>query len=61
MHLQEVSEKKSVSSRYDDITYVKSIHHIMGSFKKILVPLDGSANSMSGLDKAIDIAKASDV
>lgn len=32
----------------------------MGKFTKILVPLDGSENSMRGLDKAIDIAKASD-
>ena len=31
----------------------------MGKFTKILVPLDGSENSMRGLDKAIDIAKAS--
>lgn len=29
------------------------------AFGKILVPLDGSANSMRGLDKAISIAKAS--
>jgi nucleotide-binding universal stress UspA family protein len=32
----------------------------MGKFQKILVPLDGSANSMRGLDKAISIANASD-
>ena len=32
----------------------------MATFKKILVPVDGSANSMRGLDKAISIAKASD-
>lgn len=31
----------------------------MGAFKKILVPIDGSNNSMRGLDKAISIAKAS--
>ncbi|MBM3910377.1 MAG: universal stress protein [Thaumarchaeota archaeon] len=31
----------------------------MAEFKKILVPVDGSANSMRGLDKAISIAKAS--
>ena len=31
----------------------------MGKFQKILVPLDGSANSMRGLDQAISIAKAS--
>lgn len=30
------------------------------SFGKILVPLDGSANSMRGLDKAISLAKASE-
>ena len=29
------------------------------SFSKIMVPLDGSANSMRGLDKAIAIANAS--
>lgn len=29
-------------------------------FKKILVPVDGSSNSMRGLDKAISIAKESD-
>ncbi len=32
----------------------------MVKFEKILVPLDGSPNSMRGLDKAISIAKASD-
>ena len=32
----------------------------MGKFQKILVPLDGSPNSMRGLDKAISIASASD-
>ena len=32
----------------------------MAKFQKILVPLDGSANSMRGLDKAISIASASD-
>ena len=32
----------------------------MGSLKKILVPLDGSKNSMRGLDRAIDIAKGND-
>ncbi|ABX13555.1 universal stress protein [Nitrosopumilus maritimus] len=31
----------------------------MGKFQKILVPLDGSANSMRGLDKAITIANES--
>ncbi len=31
----------------------------MGKFQKILVPLDGSPNSMRGLDKAISIASAS--
>ena len=31
----------------------------MAKFNKILVPLDGSKNSMRGLDKAISIAKAS--
>lgn len=30
-----------------------------GKFSKILVPLDGSKNSMRGLDKAITIAKES--
>ena len=29
----------------------------MAKFTKILVPLDGSANSMRGLDRAIEIAK----
>ena len=32
----------------------------MAKFKKILVPLDGSSNSMRGLDKALSIASASD-
>ena len=32
----------------------------MAKFKKILVPLDGSPNSMRGLDRAIEIAKNSD-
>jgi len=32
----------------------------MGKFEKILVPIDGSPNSMRGLDRAISIAKASD-
>jgi nucleotide-binding universal stress UspA family protein len=32
----------------------------MAKFKKILVPLDGSANSMRGLDRAIEIAKGGD-
>ena len=32
----------------------------MAKFKKILVPLDGSSNSMRGLDRAIEIAKGSD-
>ena len=32
----------------------------MAKFKKILVPLDGSSNSMRGLDRAIEIAKDSD-
>lgn len=32
----------------------------MARFQKILVPLDGSSNSMRGLDKAISIANASD-
>lgn len=32
----------------------------MSKFKKILVPLDGSSNSMRGLDRAIEIAKDSD-
>lgn len=32
----------------------------MGKFEKILVPLDGSPNSMRGLDKAISLARASD-
>lgn len=31
----------------------------MAKFQKILVPLDGSTNAMRGLDRAIDIAKAS--
>ena len=31
----------------------------MAKFKKILVPLDGSSNSMRGLDRAIEIAKGS--
>ena len=31
----------------------------MGKFQKILVPLDGSANGMRGLDRAIEIAKGS--
>jgi len=31
----------------------------MAKFDKILVPLDGSANSMRGLDEAISIARAS--
>ena len=32
----------------------------MAKFKKILVPLDGSPNSMRGLDRAIEIAKGGD-
>ena len=32
----------------------------MTKLKKILVPLDGSANSIRGLDNAIEIAKGSD-
>ena len=32
----------------------------MTNLKKILVPLDGSANSIRGLDKAIEIAKGAD-
>ena len=32
----------------------------MANFKKILVPLDGSSNSMRGLDRAIEIAKGGD-
>ena len=32
----------------------------MAKFKKILVPVDGSANSTRGLDRAIEIAKESD-
>ena len=32
----------------------------MAKFKKILVPVDGSANSTRGLDRAIEIAKGSD-
>lgn len=32
----------------------------MVKFKKILVPLDGSVNSMRGLDVAVEIAKNSD-
>ncbi|MDX1595366.1 MAG: universal stress protein [Nitrosopumilaceae archaeon] len=31
----------------------------MGKFKKILVPVDGSQNSMRGLERAIEIAKES--
>jgi nucleotide-binding universal stress UspA family protein len=31
----------------------------MAKFKKILVPVDGSANSTRGLDRAIEIAKES--
>lgn len=31
----------------------------MAKFNKILVPLDGSSNSLRGLDRAIDIAKGS--
>jgi len=31
----------------------------MAKFNKILVPLDGSTNSLRGLNKAIDIAKVS--
>ena len=31
----------------------------MTGLKKILVPLDGSANSIRGLDKAVEIAKGS--
>lgn len=31
----------------------------MAKFTKILVPLDGSSNSMRGLDRAIEIAKGS--
>ena len=31
----------------------------MGKFNKILVPVDGSKNSMRGLDRAIEIAKES--
>ena len=32
----------------------------MAKFKKILVPLDGSSNSMRGLDRAIEIVKGGD-
>ena len=32
----------------------------MAKFKKILVPVDGSANATRGLDRAIEIAKGSD-
>ena len=32
----------------------------MAKFKKILVPLDGSSNSMRGLDRAIEIARGGD-
>ncbi len=32
----------------------------MAKFTKILVPLDGSSNSMRGLDRAIEIAKGGD-
>ncbi len=32
----------------------------MAKFKKILVPLDGSSNSLRGLDRAIEIAKGGD-
>ena len=32
----------------------------MAKFKKILVSLDGSSNSMRGLDRAIEIAKGTD-
>jgi len=32
---------------------------IMAKFSKILVPLDGSSNSVRGLNKAMDIAKTS--
>ena len=32
----------------------------MAKFKKILVPLDGSSNSMRGLDRAIEITKGGD-
>ncbi|MCV0430797.1 universal stress protein [Nitrosopumilus sp.] len=32
----------------------------MAKLKKILVPLDGSPNSMRGLDRAIEIAKGGD-
>ena len=32
----------------------------MAKFKKILVPLDGSPNSIRGLDRAIEIAKGGD-
>ena len=32
----------------------------MAKFKKILVSLDGSSNSMRGLDRAIEIAKGAD-
>ena len=32
----------------------------MAKFKKILVPLDGSANANRGLDRALEIAKESD-
>ena len=34
-------------------------NNMAGKFNKILVPLDGSKNSMRGLDKAISIAKES--
>lgn len=32
---------------------------VMGKFNKILVPIDGSKNSIRGLDRAIEIAKES--
>ena len=36
-----------------------STNHMATKFNKILVPLDGSQNSMRGLDQAISIAKSS--
>ncbi len=33
--------------------------YVMGKFNKILVPIDGSKNSIRGLERAIEIAKES--
>ncbi len=42
------------------LIFGKNGHKALAKFNKILVPLDGSKNSLRGLDRAIEIAKESD-